>query len=780
MLAPDMPAGPRPPTASAVAAPSSPRLPLLGLALAAVAGILLAEHAGPAPRVLFVITAAGLLAAPWRGGTPALLLATAAAFALAHTWQGKDDPARGLAETVFAEPREARLSGVVLDEPKESPPGTWRAPLRVVAWTVDGKTARPPVRVVARWKTDRVPRYGDCWELTGVVSRLAPPRNPGQFDAASWWGRRGVFLEMRAARDAPSRLLARDGGSPLQSAAFAARAWMLRTLGLGLQNAPELRALIAGVTLGVRDSGADEYADAFRQTGTFHLFSVSGLHVGMVALLLWLVLRPLGLGRRRAVLVIIPALFFYALVTGASPPSLRAAVMLSVAFAGFLLDRPVSPANSLAAAALLLLGYDTNQLFSPGFQMSFSIVAAIFLLAPPLQEYFAARLRPDPFLPRRLYRRRQAFAAEAGHALASTLGVSAAAWLGSLPLTALVFHLVPLLAIPANMLAVPLAFGILAVSMLALLGGLGSAWLAAVFNNTSWGLAALLAGVVGGTAGLPGSYLQLPPAWMQPPARLTVFDLSTGGAQLLRTRDSAWLFDTGTAAGARSVIEPALRAAGVGRPEAVVLTHGDVEHLGGAPRLLEAHPPRRWLTGVLRDRARSRAALHDLLRERGQPKSLVLPGDRFSAGRRTTVEILRPAPSDRARTADDQCLVARIDHGPFRVLLMSDSGAAAEEALVRTDPDAVRADILVLGRHGEDVFATGEFLAAVRPRVIVLAPADPFRDGGDEPALRTRLAGTGAEVFDQGECGAVTVTFDGTGAAIRGFLGDRQVELRPR
>ena len=767
-------------TPAPVSALSFPRLPLLGLALAAVAGILFAEYASPDPRLLFVIALAGLLAAPWRGGTAPLLAAAAASFALAHTWQEREDPGRALAAAVFDAPREVRLTGTVLDEPKESPPGSWRAPLRVEKWTIDGRTARPPVRVVARWTSKLAPRYGDRWEITGVVSRIPPPRNPGQFDAADWWGRRGVFLEMRAGRDTPARRLGRGAGSPVQSAAFAARGWMLHTLGLGLDKAPELRALIAGVTLGVRDTGSDQYADAFRQTGTFHLFSVSGLHVGMVALLLWFVLRPLGLSRRRAVLVIIPALFFYALVTGASPPSLRAAVMLAAAFAGFLLDRPVSPANSLAAAALLLLGYDTNQLFSPGFQMSFSIVAAIFLLSPPLQEFFAARLRPDPFLPRRLYTRGQAVVADAGHALASTLGVSAAAWLGSLPLTALVFHLVPLLAIPANMLAVPLAFGILAVSMLALLGGVFSVWMAAVFNNTSWGLAALLVGVVGRTADLPGSYLQLPPAWMQPPARVTVFDLSTGGAQLLRTRGSAWLFDTGTAADARSVIEPALRAAGIGRPEAIVLTHGDAEHLGGAPRLLVSHPPRRWMTGVLRDRARSRTALHKLLEERGLPKSLVLPGDRFAAGRGTSVEILRPGPSDQARTADDQSLVARIDHGPFRILLMSDSGAAAEAALVRSDPATLRADILVLGRHGEDLFATAEFLAAVQPRAIVLAPRDPFRDGRDEPALRTRLAGTRAEIFDQDECGAVIITFDHHGGILRGFVNGQEAGLAPR
>jgi ComEC/Rec2-related protein len=754
---------------------------LLGPALAAVVGILLAEYSTVHAAWLALTAAVGLVAAlVTRLGTPSALVAIAAAFALAHTWQWRDDPARQWAAQLAPESREVRVIGVLTEEPKENPPGVYRAPLRVERWQLDGQRIALTSEIVVRWSPEKTPRYGDRWDITGVVSRIPPPRNPAEFNAADWWGRRGVFLELRGGKDTPARLLARHTGSPLQSAALSSRAWMLQTLGLGLDNAPQIRALIAGLTLGVRDTGADEFADAFRQTGTFHLFSVSGLHVGMVALLLWLVLRPLGLSRRRAVLVIIPSLFFYALITGASPPSIRAAVMLSVAFAGFLLDRPVSPANSLAAAALLLLGYDTNQLFSPGFQMSFSIVAAIFLLSPPLQEWFSRRLRPDPFLPRRLYSRRQEFASDAGHALSSTLGVSSAAWLGSLPLTLVVFHLLPVLAIPANMLSVPLAFGILAVSMLSLLAGPFSAWLATVFNNTSWGLASVLVAVVESTAALPGSYVRFPPGWLQPPARLTVFDLGEGGAQLLRTPQQAWLFDSGSADDFRRIIDPALRAAGITHLDAFVVTHGDADHTGGAVVTLEATRPRRFLDSVLADRSRTRKNLQAAVRSSGRGKSLALPGDIARLGPHATVEILHPPAGGGSRSADDQAIVARAEMEGFRVLLMSDAGAATEDSLVRQYGANLRSDIVVFGRHGEDITATDAFLRAVRPKVIVLNQADPFRDGSDEPTLRARLAATGAALFDQSVCGAVVITFRRDRASVRGFLDGQSVDLTPR
>ena len=774
-----MSAGPHQTSASQNTALSS-RLPLLGVALAAVSGILVAEYFPPPLPVLAVATLTALASAFFRGNTATVLLAAAGTFALAHAWQWNANPDRAWAEAVAPAPRHAEVTGILIDEPEQRTPGIWRARLRAETWNFGADNVPRPAEIVVRWRSGKTARYGDRWRLAGRLAPFAPTRNPGQFDTASWWARQNVFLELRSRDAGQAELLARDQGSPVKAAALSARAWIMGTLGIGLESRPQIHAVIAGITLGASGDAAEDFEPAFRQTGTLHLFAVSGLHVGMFGLLLWFALRPLGLNRRQAILVIVPLLFFYSLVTGAKPSSLRAATMISLALGGFLLDRAPAPGNSLAAAALVLLGYDTNQLFQPGFQLSFVVVAAIILLAPPLDRRLAARWRPDPFLPRKLYSFFQRGQARAGRFAAASLAVSASSWLGSLPLTVSFFHLVPVLAIPGNMIAVPLAFVVLSLAVLALLGGAFTPFLAAVFNHVNSVVTAALIALVQWTAALPGAWFHLPPAFLQPAARLTVFDLSTGGAQLLRTRDGAWLFDTGTEHDARTVLEPALRAAGIGQLDAVVLTHGDNEHLGGAPHLLATQSPRQWITGALRDRSRSRATLHALLQDRAQPKSLALPGDRLRAGPETVITILHPAPSDRARIADDQSIVARLDQGPFRILLMGDSGAAAEDALIRRSAGELRADILVLGRHKEDLFATDEFLAAVQPRVVILAPRDPFRDGSDEPALRTRLAATGAELFDQDQCGAVIVTYGKDHAQLRGFLNGQAAALTPR
>lgn len=758
-----------------------PRLPLAGLAMAAGAGILWAEFFPWPQDTLLALVAAGIVLSFCRWGTAPLLVATVAAFALVHTWQWPQSPAKIWAESLGPIPRYVEVRGQLIDEPAEvlrngEPTGAWRARMLVDRWMIDGQLIEQPATIIARWSSVEKPAYGDRWTLRGEAQRFPQPRNPGEFDVRAFYDRQGVFLELRDRGGAA--LLERGQGHPVKAAAIASRQWILRTLGLGLSNDEEVRAVIAGITLGVRDDAAAELLPAFRQTGTLHLFAVSGLHVGMFGLLLWLVLRPLGLSRRQAVVVIIPLLFFYALVTGAKPSSLRAATMISLALGGFLLDRPGSTANSLATAALVLLGYDTNQLFLPGFQLSFLVVTSILLLAPPLDRLWAGLLRPDVFLPRRLYTKSQEWQAAAGRSTAAMLAVSTASWLGSLPLTVLFFHLVPLVAIPANLLAVPLAFLILAVALLSITGGLFSAWLAAVFNHTSWALTSILLVGVQGAAQLPGAWFPFPPAWWQPPARVTVFDLSTGGSILLQTPQSTWLIDTGGDNDFERIIEPALQASGVRRVDTLLLTHGDAEHVGGAVPALATTQPRRTIDSILRDRSPARQQFHAALRDHHQPKTLVWPDDIFSAGKFCSVQLFPPLSADRARTADDQVIPARILFGGFSLLCMSDSGVITEQRLLARHRDALPSDVLLLGRHGDDFFATEEFLAAVQPRVIILAARDSFRDGSGEKALRERLLSTGAEIFDQELCGAVVITLHDGHVALRGFLNGQQTLLR--
>src|SRR5205809_3541719 len=136
--------------------------------------------------------------------------------------------------------------------------------------------------------------------------------------------------------------------------------------------------------------------------------------------------------------------------------------MSSILLGGFFFDRKAFVLNSLAAAAFFLLCWDTNELFSTGFQLSFAVVGAIILLADPLSAFLQHWSAPDPFLPRSLVRGPRRWMHAGFYWLCRGSSVSLAAWAGSLPLILWYFHLVHRFYLFANLSVVPLAFFVFA------------------------------------------------------------------------------------------------------------------------------------------------------------------------------------------------------------------------------------------------------------------------------------------------------------------------------
>jgi hypothetical protein len=187
------------------------------------------------------------------------------------------------------------------------------------------------------------------------------------------------------------------------------------------------------------------------------------------------------------------------------------------------------PVLSITCVRRHLSCWPTQTSFLTWLQLSFACCLH-HAVAGPLGSLLAI-IRPDPFFPERLMSTPQRLIARGAQRLASLLAVSAAAWLGSLPLTMGYFHLISITALPANALAVPLSFAIMAVAMLSLGTGLFSAWVASIYNQTNWLLAKALLGIVHAFASLPGSFLYVRiPDHPPPLAEIVVFDFGAGGA----------------------------------------------------------------------------------------------------------------------------------------------------------------------------------------------------------------------------------------------------------
>ena len=613
--------------------------------------------------------------------------------------------------------------------------------------------------------------------MTGSLENLGPPRNPGQFNFAAWSALRQIFTRIRTEHASDTKIVSTHHGNPVERLAFITRGWMRQTLVQGV-NDPGISDLVVAMVLGETSALPERVQEQFRGTGTFHLFSVSGLHVGMLAVLLWQLMRILGLSRRQSACAIIPLLFFYALMTGWKPSSVRAAVMTSVVLFGLIASRQPILLNNLCAAAFLILLMDTNQLFNAGFQLSFCVVASIMLLAKPIGALVDRPFLPDPFFPEKLLSPFRRFALKTGQKFSGLVAVSGAAWTGSLPLTLGYFHLISFSALPANLVAVPLSFGIMAVAMLSLLTGVFSTWLSVVFNQANWLITQALLGAVALCASLPGSFFYIARPQLPPPAaEVVVFDFGAGGATWISVEGQAWLIDSGPVFHHDSTLLPFLRSQGRRTLDGIVITHGDAGHISAATELLASCPPRMVVDSMQDDRSPHRHRLQTLLAERGAPKSLQRAGDTVSLSPSARLHILHPPAQSSRGLADDKVVVTRLDVAHVRILFLSDASFATEQWLLANAPDALQCDILVKGRPRSGPSGDSAFLNAARPTVVIATAADFPASEKLEPEFAAELATRGITLFRQDQTGAVTIRVFPTGWQASAFLGNQRYPL---
>ena len=749
------------------------RLPFVSLLGLAICGIVASDYfllPSVAGLGVTICSAAIFFVTSRRAAFAALVVS---AFATIHVWQSHESQAAGFAAWLGAKTQVAEARGIVRSEPRVFPGGRSSFEVQLSQLRLEDVDLTPSFRLLVV-QDGPAPAYGDELELRGILARMETPRNPGQFDFAAWAARHGLFTQLRVSQSSDARLVRTGQGNPLVSFALEVRSRLRATLVEGV-NDPTVADLLVAMVLGDVSSLPEDVQEEFRGTGTFHLFSVSGLHVGMIGVLLWYIFKVLRVPRRHAAGWIIPLLFFYVLMTGLKAASVRSALMASIVLLGLMTNRRPVLINDLCAAGFLILLVDTNELFNAGFQLSFCVVAAIMLFAGPLSSILATPFLPDPFLPPRLLSWPQRLATRSGVRLASLLAVSAAAWIGSLPLTIGYFHLISLTALPANMFAVPLSFAIMAVALLALGTGSLSLWLAAIYNQTNWLLAKLLLEIVHAFASVPGSFFYVRvPEHPEPLVEIVVFDFGAGGGSWISTQGNDWLIDSGPAHGHDSVLLPFLRSRGLRSLDGFVITHGDASHIGSAPRLFRTCPPARVVDSTVGDRSTSRRRLHAELSSLGVPKSLHRSGDWIALGPEARLQILYPPAEMPRALADDKAVVVQLRAGATRILFMSDAGLHTEEWLLRNVRQELSSDILVKGAPRDGPTGDGTFVSAVNPRAVIATSAQfpsseriPLKFAED---LRTQ----GIRLFAQDRCGAVAIKIFSSHWEVSAFLNKRQ------
>jgi len=466
-----------------------------------------------------------------------------------------------------------------------------------------------------------------------------------------------------------------------------------------------------------------------------HVVAVSGLHVAMLGLIVWQVLKSLGLRRGAALWAMVLIVFAYAFITGWRPSAARAALMVAVVFCGPSADRDSGVQNNLGLASLLLLGMDTQQLFMPGYQLSFGVLWAIAALTGVFMSPMARWMELDPFLPVEFATTGQKLVLGVRRWLIGNACVSAAAWLGSLPFILLHFQAVTPVALIANSVLVPLSIAALAVTCLSILAALLKlAGAQIAINNANWFLAKAMVFFATWFSSLPGANFHLN-AHAAPDEKVVWRALAMpdgGAANHLRLGVQHWLLDTGPEERFHSVLHRYLRHEGVNSLRGIVLSHNDAAHIGAVEQTRDA-----FSVAELFCSAREPGP-HDsrqtILRRLDDSAALRrwIAGDKLLLGPDASLTCLHPSTTSRSMRGDDRAMVLlAVVHG-WRVLWVSDAGWITENDLRESGQD-LRCDVLVTSRHATDACGTREFLDAVMPRLVIRGSSGFTRDHTPPP-----------------------------------------------
>lgn len=644
------------------------------------------------------------------------------------------------------------------------------------------------------------PADGEEWLVRLRPTRPAAPTNPGEYDQRRRLLRQGYFYRATVRR--PEECLARR--PPPRVSAGAALNGLRRAMGRSIDRRLEGFAgrFTRVLLIGDRVSFRPEEEAEFRTAGVTHILSVSGLHVGLVAATVQLLL-----GRRRrwnALALTLGGIWIYTLLVGAPSAAVRSAAMLTLALLGRHFGRPVSGPALLSGATFVLLVLEPALLFDLGFVLSVMSVGGLLAAHDLLGRWNGLERLPG-------------FARKGVEALALTFGAQAA----TAPFTLPPWGDWPLVAPLGNLLVVGLSDFVLTGGLVALALDLALPRAADQTFAAVWALTRavqfgvhLLASNSPGVTGLPppppgvvplflaltaglmlavragarrSRRVALSVAWVVafvllvaaprlPPRtlRLTQIDVGQGDATLIEFPDGATLLIDAGEGGARDTgrrfVLPVLRDLRLRRLDAVAISHQHHDHIGGLFAVLGGFRVRRVFDTGLGPAAGEPRELQELSLRRGAPACLVAAGDTLLAGPDYAVTALWPprpsAPGDAyvrpGNVLNNLSLILAIDWRGHRIILPGDAQRLAEGAVAARIP-AGPIDYLKAAHHGSHTSNTAVWLTHLRPRLFGVPVGDRNKFRHPSPDVLARCDSLGIPILRNDREGALRLTWERNG-----------------
>lgn len=670
-------------------------------------------------------------------------------------------------------------------------------------------------------------RYGKHLTVTGVLHQPQSKRNPGGFDYRAYLNRQNVSGIIQ--HQGLLQIGRQSGFLPLRWIE-AIRFKTERIIDYALSNQDtspnneiSLHAqLLKGILLGKRGDVPTDTLDMFRNSGTFHVLAVSGLHVGLIAFFCYLVLSIFRIPKKTVCQLTILAVIIYASLVGFRPSVFRASLMAILFLFATIIDRDADIYNLLAVAALVLLLINPTQLWDVGFQLSFvAVVAIVFFVSKmekPFQKFWERQESVE-------YTRFQKIRRSAVKWLVLSYLVTLAAQIGTSPLIAYHFYRTYPLGIIVGPFAVGLVSLIVGVGMATVCVGfiwLPMAKLLGVVNQIimvlflklislfgqDWGIVKIAPPTIGliliyivicvcitqwrylykqrRIASLFGLSILAIWVWdrgINEEGRLLeiiTLDVGQGDAAVIRFPDKRVMLVDGGIQRAyydekkkreveydvgKRIIEPYLDSENIRRVDMVMLTHPDLDHGGGLAYILQNYKVKH-LVGIpdMELNSSTHNRLRNIAKTQKLPYSFPYAGEmEFTPS--ATLSLLHPIDVNETNLMDDDrnddSLVMKLSYGLVDILFTGDIETDAENRILASQQN-LRSEIIKVPHHGSRTSSTAAFLDAVRPDYAIYSLGKGNRYQFPHADVVSRYQDRNCVQLRTDQLGAIILKTDGT------------------
>lgn len=652
-------------------------------------------------------------------------------------------------------------------------------------------------------------RYGDQVRLWIRPTIPQDSGNPGGFNYATYLARRGIYATGFLDTDLEVELLARDPGAVLgfvEDLRREIRRYIDRKF------SPDTGALIKALVVGDMGGISKEMRAAFTAAGVNHVLSISGLHVAMLGLVVFGLVRyacacSVFLLLRWNLLKVATfcsfiAVVFYTALAGAMVPTVRSAIMIGVYELAVLLDREEEVFTSLTLAALLIALVWPGVIADISFQLSFLAVLFIAWGMRRIHEILS-RARTDQ-LPQE-----RNLLIENTRRAGLHLAVPLLATLGTGPLVAHYFGHLSLAGFVANPLLVPLVGFVLVpmgltIGFFAVIAPSLASWLVGFTEKlallTSWSVdlfarlplanigvpspnafeVAALYGfllcfvvlrkrahlLIAVTAGLILITVDVGYWWGErferKELRVTHLNVGQGDAAVVELPNSeVLLVDAGgTATGdfdvGESIVAPFLRGRKILKVDYLMVSHPRIDHYGGMRAIVSEFSPREIWSGAGKGKTSRFDDLEDAIERAKVTRVALAEGDACRPLEGVNICVVYAA----AHKASDQSVVVRLEHGKLRYLFGADIDTR-DEAVMLQKGDGLRSTIVKVPRHGSATASSPGFIAAAQPTLAIVSASARSRSEAGREEVTERYREAGAEVLRTYDDGAIIVESDG-------------------